>query len=382
MVKLSKNQNDVISGVKKWLKKPNNKTYITVGGYAGTGKTTLISYLRKELHKEYPNYSVAFCSFTGKAARVLQNKLKENNSIYSIDTVGTIHSLIYSPVTNTTGEITGWERRKEIKTNLIIIDEASMVNEEIWNDISSYKIPIIAVGDHGQLPPIRGNFNLMQKPDFSLEEIYRQEAENPIIELSIKARTKGVIEPKVYSSVVYKIIRGEESARDTILDLMESYNNTTLILCGFNSTRIKLNKYIRGLLGYETEEPEPGDKVICLKNNHTKEIFNGMIGKIKSLEKVDEDLLYVNIDFEEEGIKYHGQISRKQFNNKEQLFVPKEIDLFDFGYALTVHKAQGSQAKRVIIFEEKSGHMDNETWKKWLYTAITRAEEELYIIGR
>jgi exodeoxyribonuclease-5 len=56
-------------------------------------------------------------------------------------------------------------------------------------------------------------------------------------------------------------------------------------------------------------------------------------------------------------------------------------DLFDYGYALTVHKAQGSQAKRVILFEERFSKMDSDGWKKWLYTAVTRAAEELIIIG-
>jgi len=56
-------------------------------------------------------------------------------------------------------------------------------------------------------------------------------------------------------------------------------------------------------------------------------------------------------------------------------------DLFDFGYALTVHKAQGSQAKKVILFEERFSKMDDTDWKRWLYTAITRAEEELLIFG-
>jgi exodeoxyribonuclease-5 len=58
-----------------------------------------------------------------------------------------------------------------------------------------------------------------------------------------------------------------------------------------------------------------------------------------------------------------------------------EIDLFDFGYALTVHKAQGSQAQKVVLFEERFSKMDDETWCRWLYTGVTRAGEELYIIG-
>jgi ATP-dependent exoDNAse (exonuclease V) alpha subunit len=56
-------------------------------------------------------------------------------------------------------------------------------------------------------------------------------------------------------------------------------------------------------------------------------------------------------------------------------------DLFDFGYALTVHKAQGSSADTVLLFEERNQHMSDDDWRRWLYTAVTRAERQLYIIG-
>src|SRR5688572_5564127 len=132
--------------------------YVTLGGYAGTGKTTLISLIRKELHTSNKLIKVGFASYTGKAARVLKTKLKEASSIYPQDSVGTIHSLIYSPITNDRQEIIGWQKKDEIDRDLIIIDEASMVDELIWNHLISYKTPIIVVGDHGQLPPIAGNF--------------------------------------------------------------------------------------------------------------------------------------------------------------------------------------------------------------------------------
>ncbi len=82
---------------------------------------------------------------------------------------------------------------------------------------------------------------------------------------------------------------------------------------------------------------------------------------------------------------YHGLISVEQFNADSALnFTDKRSkimkgDLFDFGYALTVHKAQGSQAKKVVLFEERFPKMTDDDWKRWLYTAVTRAEEELYI---
>ena len=84
---------------------------------------------------------------------------------------------------------------------------------------------------------------------------------------------------------------------------------------------------------------------------------------------------------------YEGVISSEQFNSSTTLnnivgyAKTKDMDLFDFGYALTVHKAQGSQAKKVVLFEERFGRQDEDMWRRWLYTGITRAEEELLIIG-
>ena len=105
------------------------------------------------------------------------------------------------------------------------------------------------------------------------------------------------------------------------------------------------------------------------------------------IDKNDEKTYHAIIEFDDEVENFSGLILAEQFNNPQSLnFTDKRnrtlgADLFDFGYALTVHKAQGSQAKKVLLFEERFPQMDDEVWKKWLYTAITRAEEELVIIG-
>ena len=183
----------------------------------------------------------------------------------------------------------------------------------------------------------------------------------------------------------------ESDSQEALSELLGRYTPDTLVLCGFNATRVKLNKHIRGALGFESTEPVSGDRVICLKNNHKKHISNGMIGTIKSITKADEEWYQADIEMDDEGVHFHGLISAAQFGAvpKPSAGVPTQMgpaqakgDLFDFGYALTVHKAQGSQARRVILFEERSQHMDDLMWKRWLYTAVTRAEEELYIFGR
>lgn len=371
-----------------WLANSTSKQSLTLGGYAGTGKTTLIAILRKLLFKQDPKLKVAFAAFTGKATRVLKNYLKENEVLYKGDSVGTIHSLIYSVIENEHHEIMGWKRKEEIKTDLIIIDEASMVDEKIWLDLLSYDIPILAVGDHGQLPPVNGQFNLMENPELRLEEIHRQVADNPIIKLSIQARKTGRIEIGNYGKGVRKLAKNDSESHEIIDNYLQSYNHDTLILCGYNNTRIKLNNYIRGILGYDSPLPTAGDRVICLRNKQQKAIFNGMLGTLQTISTKDDNFYEVKILFDDDNSIYEGLAVRKQFGANATLSFTKESraltlqgELFDFAYALTVHKAQGSQVSRVILFEERFKQMSDLDWKRWLYTAITRAEEELIILG-
>ena len=101
----------------------------------------------------------------------------------------------------------------------------------------------------------------------------------------------------------------------------------------------------------------------------------------------DDHWYQASIEFIDDGRVFNGLISKYQFLQEKYvdsipgIHYSKIGDRFDFGYALTVHKAQGSQAKKVLLFEEYSPYMKGEEWNRWLYTAVTRASEELYIIG-
>ena len=385
-LELSEKQKDILKRILDWSNQKETQ-YITLGGYAGTGKTTLMGYLSNTLREKNKKLKIAFCSYTGKAARVLQRKLRDTKSIQKYDYTGTIHRLIYRPLMDDDGEIISWTRLdpEEFLYDMIIIDEASMVTQDIWNDLLSYNKPILAVGDHGQLPPVEGKFNLMEKPQLRLEEIYRQEANNPIIKVSELARKYGTIPIQEYSNTVKKLDKREVDTGEFLQSMFEGYDSDTMVLTGYNSSRVKLNKGIRQLLGYETQEPTMGDRVICLKNNHQEEIFNGMMGTLLDITEdgVDDFRFYdTEIELDGEDYPFIGKVSKEQFNMDKTLFnVPEGINLFDFGYALTVHKAQGSQARRVVVFEERFSHMDDDMWRRWLYTAVTRASDELYIIG-
>ncbi len=371
-----------LDNINTWFKELKSQ-HMTMGGFAGTGKTTLLGHLRKEWYKEDKNINVAFCAFTGKATQVMKRSLEQKEALFKKDSVSTIHSLIYSPIIDDKKRISGWNRKEKIEADLIVIDEASMVNQKIWRDLLDFRIPILAVGDHGQLPPIEGSFNLMENPIIKLEKIHRQSEDNPIIKLSMLARNEGKIPIGKFGNGIRKINKFDSDTGYEIEEVLQNYKDNLLILAGYNKTRINLNKAIRNYLGHENIDPEVGDKVICLKNNWQKNIFNGMTGKILSINGIYMD--HIDVDLEmENGMSFEGKLKRDQFNNQNPIDnkkLEKEIDYFDFGYALTVHKAQGSQANKVLLFEERFPQMSETDWRRWLYTGITRAEKELLIVG-
>lgn len=391
-VQLSEDQERALQRLGAWAQEPDTRS-ITLGGYAGTGKTTLISILRKELRRADNTKRVAFAAFTGKASQVLRSELEARGALYPGDTCGTIHSLLYKAQTDKDGRLKYWKRSKTVDAELIVIDEASMVTDTIWNDLLLCDKPIIALGDHGQLPPISGTFNLMENPNILLEKIHRQAENNPIIALAHEARLTGEIKAGTYAKQVRKFSYAttDPSEIDAVTEhLFSNYHDDMLVLCGRNKTRTQLNAAIRAKAGRETPEPEVGEKVVCLKNNYDQvfaPIYNGMTGFIESIEPHREHWYNAVINFPDEGREFDGTMLRSQFGspvmieNIEGVNYKQMGDRFDFGYALTVHKAQGSQARTVLLFEERFMKSDDEQWRRWLYTAVTRARENLYIIG-
>jgi exodeoxyribonuclease-5 len=390
---LSRDQRHVLDSVLDWWRDGHGQ-HITIGGYAGTGKTTLIGAIKNAIAAERPETATAFCCFTGKAARVLREKLSAARALERHDTCGTIHSLIYIPVLDARQRVASWNLVDTIPHELVFVDEASMVNEEIWRDLCSFGARVIAVGDHGQLPPVEGRFNLMEDPQLRLEKIHRQEEGNPIIRLSMMAREEGRIPVGVHGPGVEKMDRGLEETEERVDELLARHDRDTMVLCGLNRTRVALNRRMRAILGREGDEPVPGDRVICLRNNYKSEmcrLFNGMLGTVLELEKAVRGRKWhwykATIEMDGEDRPYQGDICRYQFNNREVVHSVEGVahdklgDLFDMGYAVTVHKAQGSQARRVVLFEEYTPLWKGEMWNRWLYTAVTRAERELFIVG-
>ena len=137
------------------------KHEVTVGGRAGTGKTTVIRHLVGLL----PRFAV--CAYTGKAVNVLKSK--------GVD-ARTIHSLIYKAYTDEERKVY-FSLAADLGCDGIIVDEASMVSRSIYEDLRSFGKPLVFVGDHGQLEPVGDDFNLMRDPDYRLETIHRNAGE-------------------------------------------------------------------------------------------------------------------------------------------------------------------------------------------------------------
>jgi exodeoxyribonuclease-5 len=386
---LSPDQITALRQIGQWYRSKSSP-FLTLGGYAGTGKTTLIAYVRQALRDNDPDVTVAFCSFTGKAVRVLERTLRAQHVSRKGDSVSTIHGLAYTTETDASGAVTNWRKKPKLDAQLIIVDEASMVTAELWEDLLSFGIPILAVGDHGQLPPVGSSFNLMAEPMIRLERVYRQAADSPIVEVATLARTTGEVPPGHYGDEVVKYSRSSDDIGLAMEELLEQWRPDWLVLSGYNHTRVRLNTSLRARMGFETPEPVVGDHVICLRNNTQAKLYNGMTGIITWIEPAmdDDERAWWQAGIRLDEREYVGKILRAQFGAKETISPVPNLpgtktrgDLFDFGYALTVHKAQGSSAETVLVFEERSKHMSDDDWRRWLYTAVTRAERQLFIIG-
>lgn len=366
---------------------------ITIGGYAGTGKTYLITAIGQTIRKQKPGFVISYCSFTGKAASVLQNYLSKEN----IDMVATtIHSLIYRPVLgidSKTGKqvVKSWKKIEDIASDLIIVDEGSMVTSEIWKDLLSFKKKIIVIGDSFQLPPVgEDKFNLMNDCTFKLTEIHRQAETSAIISLSKFIRQHGYIPPnKQFSSSVFKTSWNNQKCKDFFKNInLASKDN--IVLCGFNRTRNAINLDYRKKLNYREDLVYAGDKIICLKNNRNTGLKNGHQGIVMWVLPQSKHFYKGVIEIcGEEGF-YESVIYKHSFGKEtyDDIYNDKNLskklgscDVFDYSYAISVHKSQASEWDNVVLIEQRSKFWDDQYFARWIYTGVTRAKKSLFVIS-
>lgn len=353
-VELSNEQTKVLYKIVKGIQDRGQKE-VKMGGFGGTGKTVLARYLSKF----FPDFAV--CAFTGKAASVLRKR--------GIEDAATIHSLIYVPEIEN-GQLVGFDLcpKWEMKYKGFIVDEASMVSKDIYADLCSYDLPMIFIGDHGQLEPIGTDFNLMADPEYRLETIHRNanEIAHFAQHLRLGRNSYSYRGPGDRVSFTKK----KDITDDDLIAADQ-------IIVAFNASRVEINKQVRSILGYPADQLHVGDRVICLKNmKEPYQLYNGMQGTVTKLYQDSAGRNFMDFKFDD--TTFYGVRYDKRFFNVEK----PEFDYssrnhpvpFDYAYAITAHKSQGSEYDNGLVYEQICKNWEH---KRWAYTAASRFKNQL-----
>lgn len=386
-------QERALDAVAAWLRAADRPIFF-LAGYAGTGKTTLARHLAAN-----ESGKVLFGSFTGKAALVMRNRGCEG--------AATLHSLMYRVVDKNKEPLRRLEAELEVaqaqtlpdlvriaelqsdaerlraelrgprfqlnpdgplsEASLLVVDEVSMVDERLGEDLLTFGVPILALGDPFQLPPIRGTgFLTSWAPDIVLDEIHRQAAGDPIIELATRVREGRQLQVGEWGRT--RVIRRADFDPATLMPDAQ-------ILCGRNVTRHDVNRKRRARLGLPQGVVVPGDRVVCLRNNPEIGVLNGGTHEVLSaVELKDEDKFVLSLDGNISVIAHAGPFRGEEI----PFWTARDAEHFDFGYCLTVHKAQGSQWREVVLIDESWCFRAEAARHR--YTGITRAVEALTVL--
>lgn len=386
---------------------------ITLGGFAGTGKSTLIRSISESLVDK----RVVVAAFTGKAVSVLQDKEIEAQTLHSLlyvveavpkewDDARLAWAQLKAKLVAEEKEASedaveekakqgvfvdydydvrivyeGWREMADrygetkhqihfvevenIDADLVIVDEASMVSSALYDSLRRHDVTLLFVGDHGQLEPIGENPQLMMNPDIRLETIHRQAANSEIVQFAHYLRGGG--NPWHW--------RG--TGEDVIVNPREhvDYGSFDMIICGFNDRRVHLNRVVRNALGFSGDLPQRGEKLICLQNQKDKALFNGLVSECLDVEEEGwEETIYLTV-LNAFGMPVRVRAWLPQFGNpKSAPYMGRTISMFDWGYCLTCHKSQGSEFDNVCVVEQISSKW---TAERWRYTGSSRAAKKL-----
>lgn len=372
-------QNKAIKEIVKWYKNPNSNQEFVLFGYAGVGKTHILPYIADDIGysaEDYPNVQTA--TYTAKAASVARRKGMTN--------CRTIHSLIYKHERDKkTGKVT-WKFNNESPlraAKILIVDEVSFVNEKIRNDLLKFGKKILVVGDPGQLKPPEGqSAYLHRKPDFFLSEVVRQALDNPILLFATAARMMLPFPDGTFDTV--RIANPEDITVEELI-------NVGQIIVGKHATRHIINSQCLEYMGFNDTFPLQGNlKLKCTKNNSALGIYNGqMVATLGHGRQINEYELELDLMDDDEQLYKDLKVSTGPFldykrtpkkyidmTGKER-FAYENFGQFDFGYAITTHSFQGSEAEDGIIVDDGMCIWNKEDRARFLYTALTRFSERL-----
>ena len=357
---MSDDQDRALDGISEFLERPGvPKPFVVLQGLAGTGKTFVLA----RLAERFPDMKLA--AYTGKAASVLRKRINRQ--------VATMHSAIYdfhglveddddsrrmNPIFVPKGE-------GHLARHTIGLDEVSMIGQRDGAALLSSGARIVACGDPGQLSPVRDT-QFFTRADYTLTKVHRQAWDSPIIRQAHAVRETGDYEADGDGFRVLEPDPGEKINREELL-------RHDAILCWKNVTRRRLNRTKREMLGLPADRMTPGEPVMCLQNQHRLGLYNGVIYEIV---ETDGEGMVVR----EEGSKRGVLVEQATLEGFDRLFDARRYDEdwlpFAPGYAMTVHKAQGSEYESVLLFDE----CRESDRRAFLYTGITRAAERCTVV--
>jgi exodeoxyribonuclease-5 len=403
---------EAVEWYKGWSLAKHKKQVFFLAGFAGTGKTSVAKTIAELC---VPANRIAYIAPTGKAASRLKAKGCEGAM--------TLHGFVYNYRGNNEEKEPIFHAKDTLDAAplLVVMDESSMVGDFHNRDLLKHGIAVLALGDIGQLPPVKAAAVYTEgSQDFLLTDIMRQEAESNIVRASMFVRSGKRLPVREYDDVR---VRAGVISDDV---LMEHLVGDSQVLCSKNRTREAFNERARKMLGFSGHMPMVGEKLVCTFNQHRYGFMNGEQGivlgfknndpetmeKCEALQKermelkaaadeateacdwdevraVREDLKDIDkeiaelemkvvlrslTDNSERAIAFNPLCFDKEPETREEY--RKSIGGFDFGYALTVHKSQGSEWSKVLVMEEI---LPSTPYNKLMYTAVTRAIDQLTI---
>lgn len=367
-IQFSKDQQQAIAAIREWYQ--GEEKYATLGGLAGTGKTTVVAHLLEEVFPE----GTVVATPTGKAAQVLRSK-----GVHA----ATIHSVCYLYIGKTKKELLF--EFEGVSCSLLVIDEASMIDRRVFEDLMRSGARILFVGDYGQLPPVGEDPGIMQDLTAKLELVHRQD--NDILDFAHAVRVD-----EFWPFETPNVVRLKKSEPEAFAAMVAG----DVVICGRNSTRHRTNLRLffheMGITDEKAQEDLRGlwfnrDQaaffsgfvgrelsVICTKNKPQLDLWNGSRGRlmIEAADQFGVRGLWTG----EDGHECDVDCSLLGWGTN-----PGDVDwsqedpqvAMDLGYCITCHKSQGSEWDHVVVLDEAQ----RKERARWRYTAATRAKQRV-----
>lgn len=436
---LNAEQEAAVSGAVDHIAGRNTVAPYIVSGLAGTGKTVCLTEVVRRLIAK--GVRVAVCAPTGKAANVITRKLngltsaktlhgvltrnpidhlevvekrmheiekRQEENAYEVEEDRETDNLTYAELKELHAKFSKTNRLDFVPIDpqtfhmlydCLIVDEASMIGKTMIYDklISPIETPTVFFGDYGQLPPVQDKPAInLDHPSIRLTEVHRQAQDSGIIRVAHDVRNYHTV--KVETFEAFHDLTAIDGTTD---DIVRHYADDHQFLVWKNATRYHMNPIIRAARGFGKNEtcsllPDCGETILMDCNHNERGILKGMVGVIEDIEydKWEESsnqyLISATVAFEHQTIEcvlaltdmineplYPSEEWGPQKDERQRRYAQKGGLQVMWPYAITVHKAQGSEWDKVFLVGEYPSRMDD--FEKWFYTGVTRAKNQLVV---